>query len=169
MEKYRTACFTGHRPTKLGGYNEDNNTARYVKNTLYEVIKDCLSQDIRNFIWGGAIGVDQWAASECIRLRDGEEYLLHLSLYQPFKNMDIKWNQMTRLHFHKLAKLSDQIVTVSEGDYSSMKMQIRNMAMVDASDLVIAVYDGTPGGTANCVEYAKSKGKQILYIDPIPF
>lgn len=29
--------------------------------------------------------------------------------------------------------------------------------MVDNSDIVCAVWDGTPGGTANCIKYCKSK------------
>jgi hypothetical protein len=38
--------------------------------------------------------------------------------------------------------------------------------MVDNSDLLIAVWDGSSGGTSNCVSYATIKGKQIIRIDP---
>jgi uncharacterized phage-like protein YoqJ len=45
-------------------------------------------------------------------------------------------------------------------------MQIRNEWMVDRADQVIAIWDGTSGGTANCVEYATKMNKPILRIDP---
>ena len=38
--------------------------------------------------------------------------------------------------------------------------------MVDHSDCVIAVWDGSRGGTGNCVEYARKQEKHILYITP---
>ena len=45
-------------------------------------------------------------------------------------------------------------------------MQKRNVYMVDHSDYVVAVWDGTRSGTGNTVEYAKTKGKGIIRIDP---
>ena len=38
--------------------------------------------------------------------------------------------------------------------------------MVDDADFCIAVWDGSPGGTANCVNYIKLKRKPLLLIDP---
>jgi len=45
-------------------------------------------------------------------------------------------------------------------------MQKRNEYMVDNADIVIAVWDGTKGGTCNCVRYAKKLGKDIVIINP---
>jgi len=42
-----------------------------------------------------------------------------------------------------------------------------NEWMVDNSSILIAIYDGSKnGGTFNCIEYAKNKGKEIIVIDP---
>lgn len=41
--------------------------------------------------------------------------------------------------------------------------------MVDNSDAVIAVWDGTAGGTKNCFDYATKIGKKIIRIDPKDF
>jgi hypothetical protein len=38
--------------------------------------------------------------------------------------------------------------------------------MVDASSIVIAVWDGSTGGTANCIGYARRCNKHIIYINP---
>ena len=41
-------------------------------------------------------------------------------------------------------------------------MHQRNRYMVDRSSLLIAAYDGTAGGTRYTVEYARSRGLQII-------
>jgi uncharacterized phage-like protein YoqJ len=46
-------------------------------------------------------------------------------------------------------------------------MQKRNEWMVDHADAVIAVWDGSPSGTANCIGYARKKRRPILVIDPV--
>lgn len=38
--------------------------------------------------------------------------------------------------------------------------------MVDLADMVIAVWDGSKGGTGNCVQYAQKKGKEFIRINP---
>ena len=45
-------------------------------------------------------------------------------------------------------------------------MQIRNRYMVDHSTYVLAVWDGTPGGTGSTVEYALRKERKVLHIAP---
>lgn len=45
-------------------------------------------------------------------------------------------------------------------------MQKRNEYMVDLADRVIAVWDGSKGGTANCIKYAEKVGKEIIKIKP---
>jgi len=38
--------------------------------------------------------------------------------------------------------------------------------MVDHSDVLMAMWDGSSGGTKNCYKYAKDKNKRIIRIDP---
>lgn len=38
--------------------------------------------------------------------------------------------------------------------------------MVNNSDIVIAVWNGSKGGTGNCVNYAKMQKKEIIVINP---
>lgn len=51
-------------------------------------------------------------------------------------------------------------------NYKPYLMQVRNEYMVNLADKVIAVWDGTSGGTGNCVAYAKKKEKEIILINP---
>jgi hypothetical protein len=39
--------------------------------------------------------------------------------------------------------------------------------MIDHSDAVIVVWDGSEGETANCVSYAQEHKKPILIFDPV--
>ena len=62
---------------------------------------------------------------------------------------------------------------VSPGEYAAFKMQVRNEWMVDqlnpATDLLLAAWDGSPGGTGNCVKYATGKGVGINRLDPLGY
>lgn len=55
---------------------------------------------------------------------------------------------------------------VSDEEYKPWLMQKRNEYMVDLADKVIAVWDGSKSGTANCVKYAEKTGKGIIRINP---
>lgn len=65
-----------------------------------------------------------------------------------------------------LMRLRDIRTTTPQGRYNPYKLQIRNEYMVDNADVVIAVWDGSKGGTCNCVNYAKKIGKNIIQINP---
>ena len=46
--------------------------------------------------------------------------------------------------------------------FSMASYQRRNEFMVDAADVLAAFFDGSPGGTANCVRYANKVGKKVV-------
>lgn len=108
-----------------------------------------------------ALGVDQWAANIAYKL--GIPFIAAV----PFEGQELAWPQPSQKMFHQLLKLACEIVIVSPGGYAAVKMQIRNEFMCNKCDKLIVVYNGDPtGGTANCVKYAKSIGKEIILIDP---
>ncbi len=149
--------FTGHRPDKLGGYNLPNPTYLHVCRQIDKTLRDLKPEKV---ISGMALGVDQWAANIAIQL--GIPFIAAV----PFAGQEKAWPQQSQKVFSKLLGKAAEVVIVSEGSYSAHKMQIRNEWMVDRADKVIAIWDGTPGGTGNCVTYAKSKNKEIIYINP---
>ena len=150
-------AFTGHRPDKLGGYKVPNPTYIKVCQDIDKTLKELKPEKV---ISGMALGVDQWAA-----------YIAHkLSIpfvaAIPFEKQESKWPASSQETYHLLLKLASEQVIVSPGGYSAEKMQIRNKWMVDHCDKLIAIWDGTLGGTGNCVTYAKSVGKDIYFINP---
>lgn len=53
-------------------------------------------------------------------------------------------------------------------DYYDGCMLDRNRRLVDAADLLLAVYNGERrGGTAATVRYARKLGRRVIIIDPI--
>ena len=151
-------AFTGHRPDKLGGYILPNPTYSYV---CQEIEKALLEIKPEKVISGMALGVDQWAANIAHKL--GIPFIAAI----PFAGQERMWPAASKSIYNKLIKLASEVVIVCDGGYSPAKMQIRNEWMVDRCDQLIAVWDGTKGGTGNCVEYAGKVSRQIYRINPL--
>lgn len=149
--------FTGHRPSKLGGYNPPNKIFNYITNELKRTL---LELKPTKAVSGMALGWDQWAAEICLVLQ------IPLVAAIPFAGQEKIWPQSSKDIYYQLLKQATETVIVCEGGYAPWKMQKRNTYMVDNCDLLIACYDGTSGGTHNCIEYAKSLNKDILVINP---
>jgi uncharacterized phage-like protein YoqJ len=51
--------FTGHRPQHIGGFDERNETAKWIKTTLLKVIAKCMKDyNVQTWITGLALGVE---------------------------------------------------------------------------------------------------------------
>lgn len=144
-------CGTGHRPNKLGGYSDE------VFNNLVEVAHMflCAGQPAEKVISGGALGWDQALARAAIDL--GIPTVLAL----PFRGYESKWPQESKDKLDILASKSKEVIFVCDDGYAPWKMQKRNEWMVDHADRVLALWDGSSGGTANCIAYANKVGKPI--------
>jgi len=150
-------AFTGHRCPKIGGFNLPNPTYNFVCQQIEKTLQGLKPEKI---ISGMALGVDQWAANIAIKLN------IPFIAAVPFEGQEKAWPLESQKIFHKLLSKASEIVIVSEGGYAAYKMQIRNEWMVDQCDKLIAVWDGSPGGTGNCVKYAQNKDKEIIRINP---
>jgi uncharacterized phage-like protein YoqJ len=152
-------AITGSRPTKIGGYKLPNPTynkiCREIERLLSEMKPEkCLS--------GMALGADQYFASVCLKLR------IPLVACIPFEGQEMAWPEASQKTYRLLRKLASEEVIVSDGGYAAYKMQIRNEYLVDHCDKLIAVFNQADpsGGTFNCIKYAQSVGREIIFIDP---
>lgn len=165
--KYHIA-FTGHRPHKLPdketGYDPTNPTRVAVKAAIHDVLQRAINKYGETHeivvITGGALGVDQDAASIAHKL--GLPFIVAV----PCQGQDSKWPAESKVRYAKMLSLASQVIMVHDGPYNHSCMQDRNEWMVDRCDALVAVWDGTSGGTANCVDYAKKKHKPIIRINP---
>lgn len=150
-------CATGHRPDKLGGYSEK------VLMNLSDLFQSWLSQqeDDQVIISGMALGWDQAVALATLHLRDqGRKFKLLCAI--PCLNQESKWPSTSQSIYKKILSQADEIFYVSKKPYTPSCMQTRNCWMVDNSEEVVALWNGSSGGTANCIRYAEEKKKPII-------
>lgn len=146
-------CVTGHRPNKLGGYSP------FATGVLRNVAAFCLQSlpwTPPFVITGMALGWDQAVAHACHSLS------IPFHAYIPFPSQASLWDPDDRTAYLSLLSKASQIVTCSPDPYAAWKMERRNRRMVMASRLVLACWDGSSGGTSNCIRYARSLSRPIV-------
>jgi len=166
-------AITGHRPNKIGDYDLKDKIWKNIESEIiniwnsleaeYLALPENIYQSHLNvvFITGMALGIDTLFAKIAI-----ENYVQFIAAI-PCSGQDSKWPT-------KSQKVYSDIIThplctrhyVSDKPYNSVCMQNRNIWMANECNVLIAVWNKTPGGTANCVKYAESIGKRIIYINP---
>lgn len=171
----KTLCFTGSRPSKLCGYTHESYVilVDYVMNLCESYIQ----KGYTTFITGGAQGFDQlafWAVNKLKRKYPNIKNVV----YVPYKGQERRWRKLGLFgqdEYNLMLKLADDIVYLNNElqDQSAIINALfnRNHAMVDASDLMIALYadntwslSDTKGGTAECMRYATKKDCPIHQI-----
>lgn len=149
-----TWCATGHRPEKLGGYDK----ARHSR--LHRFACWYLEQHRPDrFISGMALGWDQACAQACISLGIPFEAAV------PFRGQESKWPAFSQGVYLGLLSNADSITYVDQC-YSPAAMQRRNEYMVRHSDGVVALWDGSSGGTGNCIRFAREQETPIVNLWP---
>lgn len=138
----KTITITGHRPQRIRGQEKE----------IRNWIREQLQADEYDIAYSGmASGTDQIFAE--VTLECG----VPLVCWYPFPLKEYHPNQ---------ERINMQAVEVkftaserSEGVYTK-----RDREMIDASDVVLAVFDGIKeGGTWRAIEYAENIGKQVVY------
>lgn len=155
-------CVTGHRPHKLYGYNLRDKRWTVLKNKFKKIL---IENNCTEAITGMALGVDTVFALTVLEMkREGYDIKLHCAI--PCRNHSCKWIKESVDLYNKILDKADTVKLVSNENYNPYLMQKRNEYMVDLADKVIAVWDGSKSGTANCVNYARKQGKEIIKIEP---
>jgi len=183
----RSLAFTGHRPDKLGGYAPDNPIALKVKAKVEKLVRKAYAANVRKFIFGMALGLDMYALEICIGLKKEFPDIILVAAV-PFISQAQKWPFGSQERWLWLLSHCDEIYLVdeapenpvqyreivegwseadSESKWSAVtKLHARNRWMMDRANFVIAVWDGSSGGTANAVSYALKLGKRVVCYDP---
>lgn len=151
----KIVAFTGHRPCKLPGRWGSNHSELCIK-----ITKLLISEDVGRVISGGALGIDQ------IAIRAAMYSGAYLTLIEPFPGFWKKWPiKKIEEYMHLKYSWDEGMITFiyanENEEYASWKMQQRNEMMVDRAEEVWAYWDGSKGGTANCVAYANKKGVPV--------
>lgn len=116
---------------------------------------------------GGAQGADQDAAAEWYRM--GLPYVV----VAPFPGQESPWPKESQARFRKVLEYAAGVYFVSDmtptsrHNASAMLLQ-RNVTLCQMSDELIAVWDGSSGGTAHCVNWwiSVNLGAHLTHLDP---
>jgi len=150
---------TAHRPDKLGmEYDYQGPYSDYARLQYRNYLED-LRPDIA--ISGMAIGGDTIFALIALELN------ITVWAAIPFEGQERKWPKKSRDLYHEI--LNNSLVTthqICEGGYANWKFQVRNEWMVDKCDLLLALFNGSTGGTRNTTEYAYKVRKPVTVINP---
>lgn len=170
-----TVMVTGHRKiipaNNIGSaWPEQNpsvkNHHRLIKEKISEIVGILHLKYLHNdFISGMALGADQIFAQAVLDMTNAGFHGIRLIAAIPFVGQESKWPPKSQEKYKELLNQVSHIEIVSSGGYSPEKMQTRNIWMVDRSHIVLAVWDGSSGGTKNCVNYAIKQRKTILHLN----
>lgn len=161
-----TVCFTGHRPNKFNGWGAP--APQYVLDWLEKYIDKLIDlKDKITFISGAAQGVDQWAADIVLRKKkERPEKEICLTMAIPYDGFGDNWPHKARQKLKEINNKADNVIYVHQGKYiGPYLLQKRNEWMVDRSHIILAVWDGSSGGTFNCIQYAKKEKVKIIHFD----
>lgn len=140
----QTVCFTGHRALSPKDHQ--------LRAHLDELLILLYHQGYRDFLCGGALGFDQIAAEQVIRLREKHPDV-RLIFCLPCADQCARWKRADCSRYERLLYLSDETRVLSPAYYDGC-MQTRNVYMVDHSSLCVACMTHLRGGTLATVRYA---------------
>ena len=154
-------CFTGHRPEKLPWrYDENDPRCAALKERIADTVRAVYEAGVRHFICGMAKGCDMYFAEAVIAMRD--EYPgVTLEAAIPCESQADRWSVAERERYFYVIHQCDR-ETLVQREYTDDCMLRRNRYMVDNASILIAVYDGTRGGTMQTVNYAARRGLEII-------
>lgn len=165
INRENTCCFTGHRPNKLP-WGSDENDIRCIelKEKIMSIIKMLYNHGIRHYICGMALGCDMYFCEAALEFRQ-EKDDVSVEAAIPCEEQASRWSEANRNRYYRLVEECDIETMVSTSATKDCYIK-RNKYMVNSSSVLIAVFDGTLGGTMQTVNYAKKKGLKIIEIQP---
>lgn len=162
-----SCCFTGHRPEKLPwGSLETDPRCVSLKRRIADAVEAAYEEGCRHFICGMAQGCDLYFCEAVLHLRSAHpEVTLEAAI--PCPTQSSAWPPAQQERYARLVEACDYETMVS-ARYTPSCMHRRDRYMVDHASLLIAAFDGAPGGTRYTVEYAMGRGLSIVDLPIVP-
>ena len=147
-----TVSFFGHREI-----NRFREVERQVESLVLKLIDE---KDYVDFLVGRNGEFDQIAATIVRRVKEYYRGNSSLIWVMPYETAEYRENKKAYDQYY------DEVETCAEssGTYPKAAYQIRNRSMVDRSDLIVFYVTHNSGGAYQTMQYAMSKGKDIINI-----
>ncbi len=157
---------TGHRPDKIYGYWEDHPPYQRPPQQIW--LRDRICDQLRKHrplygLSGMALGAD-WDFAECCVMLD-----IPFIAAVPFVGQEKRWSLPQQRRYHELLRRAYEVVVVSPGGYSRDAMIVRNHWLIEHSNTLLAIFNGSPGGTCNTVLVAAHYKRETIFINPDDF
>lgn len=161
----KKCAFTGSRPEKMP-ILQNPESAEYHEliSRIRTQIKELTEREgVMTFLSGAAKGIDLIAAETVLELKkDYPEITLECVV--PYLAQADGWSEEHKKQYCSILDRSDK-VTVLQDNYSRGCLQKRNRYLVDNADIVLAVWNGTKGGTEYTIKYARKLNKKLIIIN----
>lgn len=162
----KICSFTGYRQQKLNyALKGSGHTIEELQEALDKEVEKVFDGGVRIYQCGMATGGDMMFARSVLGLRARYPGISLVAMI-PCLGQESGWPEKDKIAYHEVLAKADEVKIISNRPYFTGCMQIRNRALVDNCDELIAIYDGRHGGTMQTLEYAKSRLKRIIVLDP---
>lgn len=172
-------ALTGHRPNKLFGYNLNHPSYQRMMTYLEGIIESALAQCQRVTIRTGmALGADTVWALAALKVKErlgAESHRLTLVAHIPFETQPNAWiSQVDKDRWAWIRSQCDEEFITYRGRIATHKeagqwLNQRNRDMIGPATHVVAIWDGSRGGTGNAVADARAVKKKLIVVDPASF
>ncbi|ROR76086.1 Uncharacterized SPBc2 prophage-derived protein YoqJ [Plantibacter flavus] len=160
-------ALTGHRPNKLAGYDLTHPFYVELQAWLEHIITTGLAQHRHLRLSSGlALGADTIWSRAILAMRDRFPGRISFVAEIPVMTQASQWPAAADVEFwHEQVARAD-FRNVYADEYSPRAMQLRNEGMIRPAQLLLAVWDGSSGGTGHAVRFAEKQGIPIFQISP---
>ena len=128
---------------------------------LEEALRSLCAEGCDTFYCGMALGFDTVCGEALLRLKG--EYPVRLVACIPCADQSERFSAAQRARYDALLSACDERVVLHER-YENGCMFERNRYMVDRCDVLLAYLESGCGGTLYTVNYARKKGKRVLFV-----
>jgi uncharacterized phage-like protein YoqJ len=137
-----------------------------VKEWLDDAVEQAYQDGYRHFLCGMALGCDLYFCEAVLRLRDRHKDVL-LEAVIPCPQQADRWSFAQQQRYRRLCALCD-LETVVQSYYDRGCMLRRDRYMVSRCNRIIAVFNGTSGGTMQTLRYAFQEHLEVVHfhLDP---
>lgn len=173
--------FFGHKPTELGGYDEENRLNMWVKFSLKVLVGHlCTRNEKVTFLCGGQPGSELWAAEEILAYKQNhpdKDIQVHLIL--PFPNLSGRkedgeaviakpWPEESHKRLMLVQQSVDEVKVLSEGPYSAWRIRLRDEWVIENSTGVILVKKDEidSGPVFNVDRFSELSKVSVCTVDP---
>lgn len=159
------AFITGDKADKIYGYNLNNSDYLKLEEYLQKFIED---NNVDTIYTGLDLGVQTLAACAVIDMKEAGKNV-SLTVCIPYNDQDIMWTSESRNLYREIIKRADNVIQLSNCDYSPELLNSRDYFMIDSSDLTVCVINTDKSTTKaafnHILDYAEHQEKPVKTLD----